>query len=205
MKDETSQYKLHFLKTAISFNLADYCSWVGEHLLSKKMLLPTRDFSPLFAGPIGKKYTVYEGSNLSSLLVVLVLSSGSINKCFLSAWDSRNYFIYRVDLSPVGLTHLCVYHIAGLVICRSCSYQLPAITWSLKGSVGLSLLLLFLTPLSFQGRFQVKSVLKQDKRSTNTSHFCPQLFYFLLVWQAILSTLFQAIWLYWWPAANFLW
>ena len=30
MKDETSQYKLHFFKTAISFNLADYCSWRGS-------------------------------------------------------------------------------------------------------------------------------------------------------------------------------
>ena len=64
MKDETSQYKLHFLKQLFHSIWQIICSWRGS-LLAKKL----HHEMDLFAGPIGKNmYTVYEGSHISPCL-----------------------------------------------------------------------------------------------------------------------------------------
>ena len=148
MKDETSQYKLHFLKQL--FHSIWQIIAVGGGAPIGKEAAP-REIGALFAGPIGK---------------ICILSMK--DRIFLLACGAGLAAVYQVPLTSVffvfetlgitlsikrfvlvGLTTYVSTYIAGLVISDHALYQLPAITWSLKEVWIAPLLLLFLTPLAW--------------------------------------------------------
>ena len=148
MKDETSQYKLHFLKQL--FHSIWQIIAVGGGAPIGKEAAP-REIGALFAGPIGK---------------ICILSMK--DRIFLLACGAGLAAVYQVPLTSVffvfetlgitlsikrfvlvGLTTYVSTYIAGLVISDHALYQLPAIAWSLKEVWIVPLLLLFLTPLAW--------------------------------------------------------
>lgn len=148
MKDETSQYKLHFLKQL--FHSIWQIIAVGGGAPIGKEAAP-REIGTLFAGPIGK---------------ICILSMK--DRIFLLACGAGLAAVYQVPLTSVffvfetlgialsikrfvlvGLTTYVSTYIAGWVISDQALYQIPAITWSLKEIWIIPLLLLFLTPLAW--------------------------------------------------------
>lgn len=166
MKDETSQYKLHFLKQL--FHSIWQIIAVGGGAPIGKEAAP-REIGTLFAGPIGK---------------ICILSMK--DRIFLLACGAGLAAVYQVPLTSVffvfetlgialsikrfvliGLTTYFSTYIAGLVISDQALYQIPALSWSLKEIWIIPLLLLFLTPLAwFFGRLskEVSSNRIKDKR-----------------------------------------
>lgn len=166
MKDETSQYKLHFLKQL--FHSIWQIIAVGGGAPIGKEAAP-REIGTLFAGPIGK---------------ICILSMK--DRIFLLACGAGLAAVYQVPLTSVffvfetlgialsikrfvliGLTTYFSTYIAGLVISDQALYQIPAIAWSLKETWIIPLLLLFLTPLAWLfGRLskEVSSNRIKDKR-----------------------------------------
>ena len=71
MKDETSQYKLHFFKTAISFNFGRLLQLEGERLLVKKLRHERLEL--YLQGQLEKYVFSLRRIKSFSLLVVLVL------------------------------------------------------------------------------------------------------------------------------------
>ena len=65
MKDETLTIQA-FSKTAISFNLADHCSWRGSPYWQRSCT--TRNWNSICRTNWKNMYTVYEGSHLSPCL-----------------------------------------------------------------------------------------------------------------------------------------
>ena len=148
MKDETSQYKLHFLKQL--FHSIWQIIAVGGGAPIGKEAAP-REIGTLFAGPIGK---------------ICILSMK--DRIFLLACGAGLAAVYQVPLTSVffvfetlgialsikrfvlvGLTTYVSTYTAGLVISDHALYKVPAVAWSLKEMWIIPLLLLFLTPLAW--------------------------------------------------------
>ena len=179
MKDESSQYKLHFLKQL--FHSIWQIIAVGGGAPIGKEAAP-REIGTLFAGPIGK---------------ICILSMK--DRIFLLACGAGLAAVYQVPLTSVffvfetlgitlsikrfvlvGLTTYVSTYIAGWVISDHALYQIPAIAWSLKEVWFAPLLLLFLTPLAWLfGRLskEVSSNRIKDKRILLT---LPSAFLFLV-------------------------
>ena len=145
MKDETSQYKLHFLKQL--FHSIWQIIAVGGGAPIGKEAAP-REIGTLFAGPIGKKCF------LSKKDQIFLLACGAGLAAVYQVPLTSVFFVFEtlgIALSIerfvlVGLTTYISTYIAGLVISDQALYQIPAITWSLKEIWIIPLLLLFLTP-----------------------------------------------------------
>ncbi|WP_033688637.1 chloride channel protein [Streptococcus mitis] len=150
MKDETSQYKLHFLRQLI------HSIWqiiaVGGGAPIGKEAAP-REIGTLFAGPIGKICSLSKkdqifllacgaGAGLAAVYQVPLTSVFFVFETLGIALSIKRFFL-------VGLTTYVSTYIAGLVISDQALYQIPAITWSLKEIWIIPLLLLFLTPLAW--------------------------------------------------------
>ena len=168
MKDETSQYKLHFLKQLI------HSIWqiiaVGGGAPIGKEAAP-REIGTLFAGPIGKICSLSKkdqifllacgaGAGLAAVYQVPLTSVFFVFETLGIALSIKRFVL-------VGFTTYVSTYIAGLVISDQALYQIPAITWSLKEIWIIPLLLLFLTPLAWLfGRLskEVSSNRIKDKR-----------------------------------------
>ena len=150
MKDETSQYKLHFLRQLI------HSIWqiiaVGGGAPIGKEAAP-REIGTLFAGPIGKICSLSKkdqifllacgaGAGLAAVYQVPLTSVFFVFETLGIALSIKRFFL-------VSLTTYVSTYIAGLVISDQALYQIPAITWSLKEIWIIPLLLLFLTPLAW--------------------------------------------------------
>ena len=150
MKDETSQYKLHFLRQLI------HSIWqiiaVGGGAPIGKEAAP-REIGTLFAGPIGKICSLSKkdqifllacgaGAGLAAVYQVPLTSVFFVFETLGIALSIKRFFL-------VGLTTYVSTYIAGWVISDQALYQIPAITWSLKEIWIIPLLLLFLTPLAW--------------------------------------------------------
>lgn len=168
MKDETSQYKLHFLKQL--FHSIWQIIAVGGGAPIGKEAAP-REIGTLFAGPIGKicflskKDQIFllacgAGAGLAAVYQVPLTSVFFVFETLGIALSIKRFVL-------VGLTTYVSTYIAGLVISDQALYQIPAITWSLKEIWIIPLLLLFLTPLAWLfGRLskEVSSNRIKDKR-----------------------------------------
>ena len=168
MKDETSQYKLHFLKQL--FHSIWQIIAVGGGASIGKEAAP-REIGTLFAGPIGKicflskKDQIFllacgAGAGLATVYQVPLTSVFFVFETLGIALSIKRFVL-------VGLTTYVSTYIAGLVISDQALYQIPSITWSLKEIWIIPLLLLFLTPLAcFFGRLskEVSSNRIKDKR-----------------------------------------
>ena len=147
MKDETSQYKLHFLRQLF------HSTWqiiaVGGGAPIGKEAAP-REIGTLFAEPIGKKCFLSKkdqifllacgaGAGLAAVYQVPLTSVFFVFETLGIALSIKRFVL-------VGLTTYVSTYIAGLVISDQALYQIPAITWSLKEIWIIPLLLLFLTP-----------------------------------------------------------
>ncbi|RSI94362.1 chloride channel protein [Streptococcus mitis] len=150
MKDETSQYKLHFLKQL--FHSIWQIIAVGGGAPIGKEAAP-REIGTLFAGPIGKicilskKDQIFllacgAGAGLAAVYQVPLTSVFFVFETLGIALSIKRFVL-------VGLTTYVSTYIAGLVISDQSLYQIPAITWSLKEMWIIPLLLLFLTPLAW--------------------------------------------------------
>ena len=150
MKDETSQYKLHFLRQL--FHSIWQIIAVGGGAPIGKEAAP-REIGTLFAGPIGKicilpmKDRIFllacgAGAGLAAVYQVPLTSVFFVFETLGIALSIKRFVL-------VGLTTYVSTYIAGLVISDQALYQIPAITWSLKEIWIIPLLLLFLTPLSW--------------------------------------------------------
>ena len=150
MKDETSQYKLHFLRQLI--HLIWQIIAVGGGAPIGKEAAP-REIGTLFAGPIGKICSLSKkdqifllacgaGAGLAAVYQVPLTSVFFVFETLGIALSIKRFFL-------VGLTTYVSTYIAGLVISDQALYQIPAITWSLKEIWIIPLLLLFLTPLAW--------------------------------------------------------
>ena len=150
MKDETSQYKLHFLRQL--FHSIWQIIAVGGGAPIGKEAAP-REIGTLFAGPIGKicflskKDQVFllacgAGAGLAAVYQVPLTSVFFVFETLGIALSIKRFVL-------VGLTTYVSTYIAGLVISDQALYQIPAITWSLKEIWIIPLLLLFLTPLAW--------------------------------------------------------
>lgn len=150
MKDETSQYKLHFLRQLF------HSTWqiiaVGGGAPIGKEAAP-REIGTLFAGPIGKKCFLSKkdqifllacgaGAGLAAVYQVPLTSVFFVFETLGIALSIKRFVL-------VGLTTYVSTYIAGWVISDQALYQIPAITWSLKQIWIIPLLLLFLTPLAW--------------------------------------------------------
>lgn len=149
MKDETSHYKLHFLKQL--FHSIWQIIAVGGGAPIGKEAAP-REIGTLFAGPIGKicflskKDQIFllacgAGAGLAAVYQVPLTSVFFVFETLGIALSIERFVL-------VGLTTYVSTYIAGLVISDQALYQIPAITWSLKEIWIIPLLLLFLTPLA---------------------------------------------------------
>ena len=168
MKDETSQYKLHFLKQL--FHSIWQIIAVGGGASIGKEAAP-REIGTLFAGPIGKicflskKDQIFllacgAGAGLATVYQVPLTSVFFVFETLGIALSIKRFVL-------VGLTTYVSTYIAGLVISDQALYQIPALSWSLKEIWIIPLLLLFLTPLAcFFGRLskEVSSNRIKDKR-----------------------------------------
>ncbi len=150
MKDETSQYKLHFLKQLV------HSIWqiiaVGGGAPIGKEAAP-REIGALFAGPIGKICSLSKkdqifllacgaGAGLAAVYQVPLTSVFFVFETLGIALSIKRFVL-------VGLTTYVSTYTAGLVISDQALYQIPAIAWSLKETWIIPLLLLFLTPLAW--------------------------------------------------------
>ena len=150
MKDEPSQYKLHFLKQL--FHSIWQIIAVGGGAPIGKEAAP-REIGTLFAGPIGKKCFL---SKKDQIFLLACGASAGLAAVYQVPLTSV-FFVFEtlgIALSIkrfvlVGLTTYVSTYIAGLVISDQALYQIPAITWSLKEIWIIPLLLLFLTPLAW--------------------------------------------------------
>ena len=168
MKDETSQYKLHFLKQL--FHSIWQIIAVGGGAPIGKEAAP-REIGTLFAGPIGKICSLSKkdqifllacgaGAGLAAVYQVPLTSVFFVFETLGIALSIKRFVL-------VGLTTYVSTYIAGLVISDQALYQIPAIAWSLKEMWIIPLLLLFLTPLAWLfGRLskEVSSNRIKDKR-----------------------------------------
>ena len=150
MKDETSQYKLHFLRQL--FHSIWQIIAVGGGAPIGKEAAP-REIGTLFAGPIGKicflskKDQIFllacgAGAGLAAVYQVPLTSVFFVFETLGIALSIKRFIL-------VGLTTYVSTYTAGLVISDQALYQIPAITWSLKETWIIPLLLLFLTPLAW--------------------------------------------------------
>ena len=150
MKDETSQYKLHFLRQL--FHSIWQIIAVGGGAPIGKEAAP-REIGTLFAGPIGKICSLSKkdqifllacgaGAGLAAVYQVPLTSVFFVFETLGIALSIKRFVL-------VGLTTYVSTYIAGLVISDQALYQIPAITWSLKEIWIIPLLLLFLTPLAW--------------------------------------------------------
>ena len=150
MKDETSQYKLHFLKQL--FHSIWQIIAVGGGAPIGKEAAP-REIGTLFAGQIGKicflskKDQIFllacgAGAGLAAVYQVPLTSVFFVFETLGIALSIKRFVL-------VGLTTYVSTYIAGLVISDQALYQIPAIAWSLKEMWIIPLLLLFLTPLAW--------------------------------------------------------
>ena len=150
MKDETSQYKLHFLKQL--FHSIWQIIAVGGGAPIGKEAAP-REIGTLFAGPIGKICSLSKKDQI----FLLACGAGAGLAAVYQVPLTSVFFVFEtlgITLSIkrfvlVGLTTYVSTYIAGLVISDQALYQIPAISWSLKEIWIIPLLLLFLTPLSW--------------------------------------------------------
>ena len=168
MKDETSQYKLHFLKQL--FHSIWQIIAVGGGASIGKEAAP-REIGTLFAGPIGKicflskKDQIFllacgAGAGLATVYQVPLTSVFFVFETLGIALSIKRFVL-------IGLTTYFSTYIAGLVISDQALYQIPALSWSLKEIWIIPLLLLFLTPLAWLfGRLskEVSSNRIKDKR-----------------------------------------
>ena len=150
MKDETSQYKLHFLRQL--FHSIWQIIAVGGGAPIGKEAAP-REIGTLFAGQIGKicflskKDQIFllacgAGAGLAAVYQVPLTSVFFVFETLGIALSIKRFVL-------VGLTTYVSNYIAGLVISDQALYQIPSITWSLKEIWIIPLLLLFLTPLAW--------------------------------------------------------
>lgn len=147
MKDETSQYKLHFLKQL--FHSIWQIIAVGGGAPIGKEAAP-REIGTLFAGQIGKICIL----SMKDRIFLLACGAGAGLAAVYQVPLTSVFFVFEtlgIALSIerfvlVGLTTYISTYIAGLVISDQALYQIPAITWSLKEIWIIPLLLLFLTP-----------------------------------------------------------
>ena len=168
MKDETSQYKLHFFKQLV------HSIWqiiaVGGGAPIGKEAAP-REIGALFARPIANIFSL----SVKDQIFLLACGAGAGLAAVYQVPLTSVFFVFEtlgIALSikrvvVVGLTTYVSTYIAGLVISDQALYQIPAITWSLKEIWIIPLLLLFLTPLAwFFGRLskEVSSNRIKDKR-----------------------------------------
>ena len=168
MKDETSRYKLHFLRQL--FHSIWQIIAVGGGAPIGKEAAP-REIGTLFAGPIGKICSLSKkdqifllacgaGAGLAAVYQVPLTSVFFVFETLGIALSIKRFVL-------VGLTTYVSTYIAGLVISDQALYQIPAITWSLKEIWIIPLLLLFLSPLAWLfGRLskEVSSNRIKDKR-----------------------------------------
>ena len=180
MKDEASQYKLHFLKQL--FHSIWQIIAVGGGAPIGKEAAP-REIGTLFAGQIGKvcflskKDQIFllacgAGAGLAAVYQVPLTSVFFVFETLGIALSIKRFVL-------VGLTTYVSTYIAGWVISDQALYQIPAITWSLKEMWIIPLLLLFLTPLAWLfGRLSKEASSKRikDKRILLT---LPSAFLFL--------------------------
>jgi len=185
MKDETSQYKLHFLKQL--FHSIWQIIAVGGGAPIGKEAAP-REIGTLFAGPIGKicilskKDQIFllacgAGAGLAAVYQVPLTSVFFVFETLGIALSIKRFVL--VGLTTYVSTYVSTY-IAGWVISEQALYQIPAITWALKEIWIIPLLLLFLTPLAWLfGRLskEVSSNRIKDKRILLT---LPSAFLFLV-------------------------
>ena len=168
MKDETSQYKLHFLKQL--FHSIWQIIAVGGGAPIGKEAAP-REIGTLFAGPIGKICSLSKKDQI----FLLACGAGAGLAAVYQVPLTSVFFVFEnlgIALSIkrfvlVGLTTYVSTYIAGWVISDQALYQIPAIIWSLKEIWIIPLLLLFLTPLAWLfGRLskEVSSNRIKDKR-----------------------------------------
>lgn len=181
MKDETSQYKLHFLKQLV------HSFWqiiaVGGGAPIGKEAAP-REIGALFARHIANIFSLSvkdqifliacgAGAGLAAVYQVPLTSVFFVFETLGIALSVKRFFL-------VGLTTYVSAFIAGFVVSDHALYQLPALTWSLGDSWLVPLLLLFLTPLAWLfSRFnkQASSKKIKDKRILYT---LPVTFLFLV-------------------------
>lgn len=150
MKDETSQYKLHFLRQL--FHSICQISAVGGGAPIGKEAAP-REIGTLFAGPIGKICIL----SMKDRIFLLACGAGAGLAAVYQVPLTSVFFVFEtlgIALSIkrfilVGLTTYVSTYIAGWVISDQALYQIPVITWSLKQIWIIPLLLLFLTPLAW--------------------------------------------------------
>ena len=168
MKDETSQYKLHFLRQL--FHSIWQIIAVGGGASIGKEAAP-REIGTLFAGPIGKICSLSKkdqifllacgaGAGLAAVYQVPLTSVFFVFETLGIALSIKRFVL-------VGLATYVSTYIAGWVISDQALYQIPAIIWSLKEIWIIPLLLLFLTPLAWLfGRLskEVSSNRIKDKR-----------------------------------------
>ena len=168
LKDETAQYKLHFLKQLF------HSTWqiiaVGGGAPIGKEATP-REIGALFAGPIGKmcflstKDRIFliacgSGAGLAAVYQVPLTSVFFVFETLGISLSLKRFFL-------VGLTTYVSTYTAGLVISNHALYQIPSITWSLREMWIIPLLLLFLTPLAWLFGYlnkEVSSSKIKDKR-----------------------------------------
>ena len=181
MKDETSRYKLHFLRQL--FHSIWQIIAVGGGAPIGKEAAP-REIGTLFAGPIGKicflskKDQIFllacgAGAGLAAVYQVPLTSVFFVFETLGIALSIKRFVL-------VGLTTYVSTYTAGLVISDQALYHIPAITWSLKEMWIIPLLLLFLTPLAWLfGRLSKEASSKRikDKRILLT---LPSAFLFLV-------------------------
>ena len=179
MKDETSRYKLHFLRQL--FHSIWQIIAVGGGAPIGKEAAP-REIGTLFAGPIGKIcflskkdqiFLLACGAGLAAVYQVPLTSVFFVFETLGIALSIKRFVL-------VGLTTYVSTYIAGLVISDQALYQILAITWSLKEMWIIPLLLLFLTPLAWLfGRLSKEASSKRikDKRILLT---LPSAFLFLV-------------------------
>ena len=181
MKDETSQYKLHFLRQL--FHSIWQIIAVGGGAPIGKEAAP-REIGTLFAGPIGKICIL----SMKDRIFLLACGAGAGLAAVYQVPLTSVFFVFEtlgITLSIkrfvlVGLTTYVSTYIAGWVISDHALYQIPAIAWSLKEVWIVPLLLLFLTPLAWlfgRSSKEVSSNRIKDKRILLT---LPSAFLFLV-------------------------
>ena len=150
MKDETAQYKLHFQKQL--FHSIWQIIAVGGGAPIGKEAAP-REIGTLFAGPVGKICIL----SMKDRIFLLACGAGAGLAAVYQVPLTSVFFVFEtlgIALSIkrfvlVGLTTYVSTYTAGLVISDQALYHIPAITWSLKETWIIPLLLLFLTPLAW--------------------------------------------------------
>ena len=181
MKDEISQYKLHFLKQLV------HSIWqiiaVGGGAPIGKSAAP-REIGALFARPIANVFSLSvkdrifliacgAGAGLAAVYQVPLTSVFFVFETLGIALSVKRFFL-------VGLATYVSAYIAGFVVSDHALYQITVITWSLDDMWLFPLLVLFLTPLAWLfGRLnkQASSNRIKDKRILYT---LPVVFLFLV-------------------------